>query len=476
MLEQLLDVVLLVLVIIGLIATASFLFRRFGRQRFLVPELRRFFGRDLNGLAIVSRKFTIVDLPNLQRAIDRLAGRPGSSRKIIGYSSQFGAGENSLRALIAPSGPMGRLFASVELAPVVERDVDIDVDQRLACVENGIHLLDTPDGKAAIHVRSERFVGNALEIEVAVESSEAGSALIQKIRDEIASNNVYRHRILSLECDAEEWGSRGCAHVRFHRFPAVERSNIILPEATLQLIERNTSGFFRHAETLRRAGRSVKRGILLHGRPGTGKTFTAKWLARSLPNVTVILLSGEQLWLIKQCCQMARLLAPALVIMEDVDLIATARDERRHPMYQITLHQLLNEMDGLAGETEVLFLLTTNRPDMLEEALISRPGRIDQAIEYPLPDAECRGRLFDLYSRGMKVALENRGDLIVRTEGTSPAFIQELFRKAALFAAEETPDASPELLVRGQHVEAALREMVAGGDLLPRLFGYEGDD
>jgi len=173
---------------------------------------------------------------------------------------------------------------------------------------------------------------------------------------------------------------------------------------------------------------------------------------------------------------MARLLAPTLVIMEDVDLIASARDERRHPMYQITLHQLLNEMDGLPGDTEVLFLLTTNRADVLEAALVSRPGRIDQAIEYPLPDAECRSRLFDLYGRGLNLVLKNRDELVARTEGTSPAFIQELLRKAALIAAEAAPEGCTELRVTDETVETALREMVGGGELLRRLFGYDKDE
>src|SRR5207247_401458 len=117
------------------------------------------------------------------------------------------------------------------------------------------------------------------------------------------------------------------------------------------------------------------------------------------------------LWLIKECCQMARMLAPSLVIMEDVDLIATERDESRHPAYQITLHQLLNEMDGLESNAEVIFLLTTNRPDDIEPALAARPGRIDQAIEYPLPDAECRRRLFELYGRGLALELADPDNL-----------------------------------------------------------------
>src|SRR6202035_5595871 len=97
-------------------------------------------------------------------------------------------------------------------------------------------------------------------------------------------------------------------------------------------------------------------------------------------------------------------------------------------------------MDGLAEDADVLFVLTTNRPDVLEPALASRPGRVDQAIEIPPPDADCRRRLFELYGSGMDVQIENWDRLVNRTDGVSGAFIRELLRKAAVYAAEEDGD------------------------------------
>jgi ATP-dependent 26S proteasome regulatory subunit len=96
---------------------------------------------------------------------------------------------------------------------------------------------------------------------------------------------------------------------------------------------------------------------------------------------------------------MARLLQPSIVVLEDVDLIAEERT--REGACSAVLFELLNQMDGLADDADILFLLTTNRPDILEPALASRPGRIDQAIEIPLPDAACRRRLLELYGRGL---------------------------------------------------------------------------
>lgn len=163
------------------------------------------------------------------------------------------------------------------------------------------------------------------------------------------------------------------ALVKFHHLPKVAREHIILPQGLIDRIERQTIGFARQSERLRAAGRHLKRGLLLHGPPGTGKTLTAMYLASQMPDRTIILLTGTGLGMIEESCAMARLLQPATVILEDVDLIA---EERTHQSTgaNALLFELLNQMDGLADDADVLFLLTTNRPEILEPALAARPG------------------------------------------------------------------------------------------------------
>jgi ATP-dependent 26S proteasome regulatory subunit len=127
-------------------------------------------------------------------------------------------------------------------------------------------------------------------------------------------------------------------------------------------------------------------------------------------------------------------------------------------------------LDGLAEDADVLFVLTTNRPDILEPALAARPGRIDQAIEVPPPDAECRRRLFALYSQGMNVDVADWDRFIERTAGVTGAFIRELLRKAAVYAAEEN-GAEP-LTVHERHLDAGLAELlIEGGPLTKSLLG-----
>jgi ATP-dependent 26S proteasome regulatory subunit len=142
-----------------------------------------------------------------------------------------------------------------------------------------------------------------------------------------------------------------------------------------------------------------------------------------------------------------------------VDLVAMERS--RYQNTSALLFELLNEMDGLNEDSDIIFLLTTNRADVLEPALAARPGRIDLAVQLPLPDAAARDRLIDLYAEGLTVRFRERDGLVAATEGASPAFLRELLRRAALLAAEEGAGT-----VEDKHTSAALDELRQGGDSL----------
>lgn len=433
----------------------------------VASHLGQYFGRSALELPIVAKGFASIDLPNLHVAIEAVCQENNGTLDVLGYLKSMAMFSNSLRDLLVEGG-----HDDATVGPVQYREVDIGGGKTLSCVEDGIFLVALKQGKLAALVRQDQM-HRSLQLEVVAESHELATSFMTLVRDAIQRKNVYRGKVLSLEGDPTQGGGCGNTVIRFHELPEVRRDQIILPEETLQVLERNTVGFFEHGRRLAASGRSLKRGLLLFGKPGTGKTFTARWLAQTTPGLTVLLMSGEQLWLIRECCQIARMLAPSLVIMEDVDMIASARDESRHPMYQVTLHQLLNEMDGIDAPAPILFLLTTNRPEAIEPAIASRPGRVDQAIEYPLPDEGCRRRLVELYGQGLDMALSDVDSIVARTEGASPAFIQEMLRKAALLAAEEQDDDSVPLRITDEHCHGALRELLfSGGELTRRLLGF----
>ncbi|MHC4972099.1 MAG: AAA family ATPase [Planctomycetota bacterium] len=170
---------------------------------------------------------------------------------------------------------------------------------------------------------------------------------------------------------------------------------------------------------------------------------------------------------------LARLLQPSVVVIEDVDLIARDRTLMENSCDEVLLHKLLNEMDGLRPDAEVLFILTTNRPETLEVALASRPGRIDQAIEFPLPDEEGRAKLVRLYSCGLSLPDEVIETTVRKTENVSASFIKELMRRAAQFQIERDENAAE---VTVADIDNALEELLfTGGSLNRKLLGADLD-
>jgi DNA polymerase III delta prime subunit len=206
----------------------------------------------------------------------------------------------------------------------------------------------------------------------------------------------------------------------------------VLPEAVLGRVERHALGVAAHRQALLAVGQHLKRGLLLYGPPGTGKTHTTRYLLGQMTGYTRLVLTGRALIGVGAITEMARELQPSVVVLEDVDLVA--EDRSLGPRSSPVLFDLLDAMDGAAADADLLFLLTTNRADLLEPALAARPGRVDVAVEIELPDAAARERLLALYGRGVPLALAP-GDIataVERTDGTTASFLKELIRRSVL--------------------------------------------
>ena len=203
-----------------------------------------------------------------------------------------------------------------------------------------------------------------------------GRPIAAEVRARPCEHNVFRGQVLSFGQDM--FGERA-AVLQFHRRPDAGADDVILPAGDPgDDPAAGRRGRPAHASRLLAAGQHLKRGLLLYGPPGVGKTHTVRYLIGQLTDTTVVQLTGDALHLIADACSVARTLQPAMVVVEDVDLIAEDRGMHggQHPL----LFQLLNEMDGLAEDADVVFVLTTNRADVLEPALAARPGRVDQAV------------------------------------------------------------------------------------------------
>jgi ATP-dependent Clp protease adapter protein ClpS len=437
-----------------------------GRQfRYVHEALAWFFaGIPQDQLLSSTRQFPGHMRADVQVAIDRLMAR--SAVRFVGIFER-----NRYETLTFATLTEGGQYAPT-IAAAQYRDVDVGEDRPARCLENGLWLCRAGDVRYAVVLSFHREFGVEadLRVEIAVPAGEAGSGVVAEsfsaLEEAINAARSYRGKVLSLDGDADYRGrTKG---MMVHRMPPVARDEVILPAGTLDLLDRSVLKFVGSREALRRLGQSTRKGILLYGPPGTGKTHTIRYLASNLHGHTTLLITAGQVALLGQYMTLARLLQPALVVIEDVDLIARDREHMSGPCEESLLNRLLNEMDGLKQEADILFILTTNRPEQIEAALAGRPGRIDQAIEVPLPDEAGRGKLVQLYGKGLTLDPEVARDAVQRTEGVSAAFIKEMMRRTAQASIAREGRG----IVSSADLQEALDDMLfTGGRLNIKLLG-----
>jgi hypothetical protein len=301
-------------------------------------------------------------------------------------------------------------------------------------------------------------MGPAARLDVLAASRPAATAVREEIERLMRVHDIYRGQVLSFG-QTEYRGNRA---VSFMPRLTLTAEQVVLPPGLLDSIERHVVRIGERSAALRSAGQHLKRGLLLHGAPGTGKTHTVRYLIGRLAGSTVIVLTGRGMHFVEQAAGLARRLQPAVVVVEDVDLVAMDRDFT--PGGNPFLFALLDAMDGVGADADVAFVLTTNRADVLERALADRPGRVDLAVEIPVPDETGRERLLRLYAGGLSLP-SDLSEVVAATEGVTASFIKELIRRAVLVAMQTTEvPTSLEL----EHFAAALTEMSAEREALTR--------
>jgi len=431
--------------------------------------IRQHFGaRRTDSLVTASRTFPVTARVDVQSALDKMFGSRRDTT-LLGIHAQYN------HETVTISHLLGNSHYPVVIGPLQHEEIDIGDTLPARCLRQGIWLSREARTPFAVllspSVRFAQLAGT--HIEVAVPPGDVGMRISRDVLNEIEklvrTTASYRGKVISL--DATDRYSGHAGDLRVHKLRSVKREEVILPEKTMELLDRNVGQFIEQREKLQKLGMPIKKGLLFYGPPGTGKTHTIHYLASQLPDHTTLLVTAEQVALLDHYFQLARFLQPAILVIEDVDLIARKREDMYGPCDESLLNKLLNEMDGLREDAAVLFVLTTNHPESLEAALASRPGRVDQAIEFPLPDDRGRGQLIRLYACGLPLD-EALIDAVVRkTKNASAAFIKELMRRAAQYYIQNNCKGP----LRLQEVDGALEEMLfSGGSLNASLVGASG--
>lgn len=435
-----------------------------GARNDVVALVQEALGPEGRAQSVVGRDLPPFEHVNLQTALDAWSAAPGRTVEVRGVALPPHYGGIDLQQLMT-----GEALPPVRLSAPAVADLPNGPGSTLACLRLALLLVTDDDGRYVVLVQGPGEHRETIGVEVAglpVHRAQAVLAELDRLRREL---NVYRGRL--VEVIPTPMG--GVALV-FLDPPDLARDDVVLPAAVLERVERHALGVAEHRAGLRAAGQHLKRGLLLYGPPGTGKTHTVRYLLGRMGDYTRLLLTGRSLGLVGSVADLARDLQPAVVVLEDVDLVAA--DRSFGPSGSPVLFDLLDAMDGAAPDADLLFVLTTNRADLLEPALAARPGRIDVAVEVDLPDAAARRELLRLYGRDVPLRLtdDDVTRAVERTDGVTASFLKELLRRAVL---ESLHEQDPVVAVTGAHLDRALDDLLDSAQQVTRtLLGVGAED
>ncbi len=387
----------------------------------LGERVRDHLGVDPQTVPVVTEEFPDHRLVDADVALQELTGEtPDTLLGIAGDDSRF---HSSISEFIAHP------HARWTTGPVSYATRATGADTTRQVVSFGLRLLRYDGTPVAVVQRSAKpEYGRAqATIEILCPDQTAGTAFLLRLRALMVERSVLRGQVLSFVPSA--YGAD--AGATFVRRPDVTADQVVLADGLLDEVVDHVVGIGAQREALLAAGQHLKRGVLLYGPPGTGKTLTIRHLLSRTPGVTAVLLTGASIAAIGSAAEIARTFQPSIVVMEDIDLVAMERHNSPQPL----LFEVLDALDGLDGDADVAFVMTTNRVSVLERALADRPGRVDLAVEVPLPALPERVRLFARYARTLPFSADALAEAAERAEGTTGSFAKELMRRSVLGAA-----------------------------------------
>jgi cell division protease FtsH len=295
--------------------------------------------------------------------------------------------------------------------PVI-RDIQTDYTKFESCVLDGQFLLEKNNIRLIIILGAS----NSVQIEAGEKHHRLVKSFIRSIGDFLNKHNFYRGKNLNFN-----------GGISFLNAGQRDWDSVILDPAMKKEIRLNTIGFLRNCSQLEKYGVPPKRGIILAGEPGTGKTIVCKALMSEAENITCIATTADGMVMggyIPELFSVAQALSPSIIFIEDIDFIG----QERHDSYRGTppLISLLAEMDGIAEKNAIVTVATSNSFEMLDKALSERPSRFDRVFRITRPAYQQRDELVKHISQKIPLSEDVREYIVEETNGFTPAQIQEV--------------------------------------------------
>lgn len=278
-------------------------------------------------------------------------------------------------------------------------------------------------------------------------SSDNPDVIWQEWQEYGKKNNLYKNKKIDANC--------GFLSIDDN----ITWDDVILPNRFIDIIKANVLNIFSMRELLQKNKISLKRGIIFSGKPGTGKTMLCKVLAKEVDATVIYVLPShiKQLYDISRICDMARELAPSLVIIEDIDFLTQDRETGNN----WSVVELMNQMDGIEDFKDIITLATTNMVDDVERAIKNRPGRFDRVIDVPPPDFETRVRMFKRFCFNFNISEDvNFEHISKETDKATGAYIKDVCITAAFIAIQDgSVDKNGKVIISEKYFNESLKEI-----------------
>jgi transitional endoplasmic reticulum ATPase len=397
----------------------------------------------------------VIAATNIPDTLDPALRRPGRFDRELAIGVPDRAGRREILGIFTGGMPLGD---DVDLdALAAQSHGFVGADLEALCREAGMSAL-----RRALGEQEHASGGHRLAMDIQVSADD-----FQAAQREVTPSAL---RALAVEIPEVGWADIGGL------------------EEVKRLLVESVEWPLRHQQLFARLGVRSARGVLLHGGPGVGKTLLARALARE-SQANFIAVRGPELFnmylgeterAVRELFARARQAAPCVVFFDELDALAPARGVADSQTAERVVAQLLTEMDGIQGLQGVVVLAATNRPELIDPALL-RPGRFDMLVALPPPDREARLAILQVHTRGAPLAEDvDLTRIATITEAMTGADLEALCRRAALAAVRERLAAQPwegqsdesdldELRIAARHFDLAWRELGAERQALGEL-------